>query len=160
MSNYIYELLEAPCPADEWASSYDFYEQPNAFPIAGRVGEAEDRKAVIARFGAWLEEKRLGILDGEAFIIDTEAADRHFEGRFAAFQKAISALQMLNETQFIHDHDWVAALIDNLGKAFTQKYGDYVLWNDDMTPTPLDEFLRKSQPGVRYYIGAVLKYKY
>ena len=69
-------------------------------------------------------------------------------------------MQELNEVQFIHDHDWVQALIDKLGQAFTQKYGDYVLWDDDMTPTPLEEFLRKAQPGVRYCIGAVLDYKH
>lgn len=156
---YIYELLQAPAPPDEWTTEYDFNESPGAFPIAERVNAVQDRETVIARFGKWLEENRLGVLDGETFIIDAEAADRHFEGRFAAFQKAVSALQMLNETQFIHDYDWVATLIDNLSKAFTQKYGDYVLWNDDMTPTPLDEFLRKAKPGARYYIGAVLKYK-
>lgn len=158
--SYIYELLQAPVPPDEWTTEYDFNESHGAFPIADWVNAVGDRETVIARFGAWLEENRLGFLDGEAFTIDAEAADRHFEGRFAAFQQAVTALQKLNETQFIHDHDWVAALIDNLGRAFTQKYGDYVLWGDDMTPTPLDEFLRKAQPGVCYYIGAVLKYKY
>lgn len=68
-------------------------------------------------------------------------------------------LQELNEVQFIHDHDWVQALIDKLGRAFTQKYGDYVLWGDDMTPTPLEEVLCKAQPGQRYYFGAVMSYK-
>lgn len=157
--SYIYELLQAPVPPDERATEYDFNESPSAFPIADWVNAVEDRETVIARFGAWLEENQLGTLDGEAFTIDVEAADRHFEGRFAAFQKAISALQVLNETQFIHDHDWVAALIDNLGRSFTQKYGDYVLWGDGMTPTPLDEFLRKAQPGLRYCFGAVFRYK-
>lgn len=157
--SYIYELLQAPVPPDEWTTECDFSESPSAFPIAETVNAVQDRETVIARFGVWLEENRLGLLDGEMFIIDTAAADRHFEGRFAAFQQAVTALQKLNETQFIHDHDWVAALIDNLGRAFTQKYSDYVLWGCDMIPTPLDEFLRKAQPGVRYYIGAVLKYK-
>lgn len=157
--SYIYELLQAPVPPDEWTTECDFNESSSAFPIADWVNTVEDRETVFARFGAWLEENQLGLLDGEAFIIDTDAADRHFEGRFAAFQKAVSALQVLNETQFIHDHEWVAALIDNLGNAFTQKYGDYVLWGDDMTPTPLDEFLRKAQPGQRYYFGAVFRYK-
>ena len=114
---------------------------------------------MIARFGAWLEENRLGFLNSEMFIIDKEAADRHFEGRFTAFQQAMTALQTLNETQFVHDHDWVQALIDKLGEAFTSKYGDYVLLGDDMTPTPLDEFLRKAQPGQRYFFGAVFRYK-
>ena len=157
--SYIYELLQAPAPADEWTTEYDFNESPSAFPIADWVNAAEDRETVIARFGAWLEENRLGFLNGEMFIIDKEAADRHFEGRFTAFQQAMTALQTLNETQFVHDHDWVQALIDKLGEAFTSKYGDYVLLGDDMTPTPLDEFLRKAQPGQRYYFGAVFRYK-
>lgn len=160
MHHYIYELLEALCPADEWVTPYDLNEHPDAFPIADRIGEAEDRETVIARFGAWLEESRLGMLSGEMFTIDAQAADRYFEGRFAAFQKAVSALQVLNEAQFIHDHDWVQTLIGKLGEAFTRKYGDYVLWGSDMTPMPLEEFLRKAQSGTHYYIGAVLDYSY
>ena len=156
---YIYELFQAPRPEAEWITEYDFDESPSAFPITERVGLAADRDAVINHFGAWLEEHRLGLLMGELFLVDRQAADRYFEGRFAAFQKAVSALQELNEVQFIHDHDWVQALIDKLGQAFTQKYGDYVLWGDDRTPTPLEEFLRKAQPGQRYYFGAVMSYK-
>lgn len=157
--SYIYELFQAPRPEDEWATEYDLSESPSAFPIASRIGMAENRDAAIARFGTWLEEHRLGLLAGEAFIMDTQAADRYFEGRFAVFQKAVSALQELNEVQFIHDHDWVQALIDTLGEAFTSKYGDYVLWGCDMTPTPLEEFLRKAQPGGHYCFGAMLRYQ-
>ena len=156
---YIYELFQAPRPADEWTTEYDLNESPSAFPIASRIGAAMDRGAVIARFGAWLEERRLGWLDGDVFAIDPQAAERYFEGRYTAFQKAVMALQALNETQFIHDHGWVQTLIDALGEAFTSKYGDYVLLGDDMTPTPLEEFLRKAQPGQRYCFGAVFYYQ-
>ena len=156
--SYIYELFQAPRPEEESTTEYDFDESPSAFPIAERVVLAANRDAVIAHFGAWLEKRRLGLWMGEMFLVDRQAADRYFEGRFASFQKAVSALQELNEIQFIHDHDWVQALIDKLGEAFTSKYGDYVLWGDDMTPTPLEEFLRKAQPGQRYYFGAVFYY--
>lgn len=157
--SYIYQLLQAPCPEDEWTTEYDLNESPNAFPIADWINAVEDRAAVIARLGAWLEEHQLGLLKGEMFLIERQAADRHFEKRFTAFQQAVAALQTLNETQFIHEHDQVQELIDQLGETFTQKYGDYVLWGCDMTPTPFDEFLRKAQPGQRYYIGAVFYYK-
>lgn len=157
--SYIYELFQAPRPKDEWTTEYDFDESPDAFPIAERVGMAEDRDAVIGRFGAWLEEHRLGLLYGEGFAIDAQTVDRYFEGRFAAFQKAVAALQELNEVQFIHDHDWVQALIDKLGQTFTSKYGDYVLWDDDI-PIPFEEFLRKAQPDKLYYFGSVFNYKH
>lgn len=160
MYNYVYEVLQDPAPASEWATEFDLSERPDAFPVADHIGTVKDRKAVIARFGAWLMEHRLGLLDGEAFIIDTQAADRYFEGRFANFQRAVTMLQQLNETQFIHDHDWVQKLIDLLCDIFTQKYGDYVLWGDDMTPIPLEEFLRKAQPNKLYHLGAVFSYKH
>ena len=51
-------------------------------------------------------------------------------------------------------------LIFDLTETFTQKYDDYVLWNGDLVPIPLEEFLRKAQPGVQYCIGAVLTYKH
>ena len=160
MYNYIYELLQAPAPADEWTGAWEYHEHPDAFPIADMVEDAKDRSNVIVRFGEWLNENRLGELAGETFTVDAQAADRYFEGRFAAFQKAMAALQQLNETQFIHDHDRVQGLIFDLTENFTQKYGDYVLWNEGLEPTPLEEFLRKAKPGVRYCIGAVLAYKH
>ena len=160
MHNYIYELLQAPVPADEWTTAWEYHEHPDAFPIADTVENAKDRSAVIARFGAWLKENRLGELDGETFTIDARAADRYFEGRFTAFQQAVIALQQLNETRFIHDHDQVQNLISSLTETFTQKYGDYVLWGDGLEPMPLEEFLRKAKPGVPYCIGAVLDYKH
>lgn len=160
MYNYIYELLQAPLPAEEWTSEWEMSEHPDAFPIADGIGTVEDRAAVIAQFGAWLKEHRIGKLTGEAFTVDAQGAARYFEGRFTAFQQAMIALQQLNEAQFIHEHDRVQGLIFDLTETFTQKYGDYVLWDDGMEPTPLEEFLRKAQPGVRYCIGAVLAYKH
>lgn len=160
MHNYIYELLQAPVPEEEWTKAWEYHEHPDAFPIADIVEDAKDRSGVIARFGAWLKENRLGELNGETFTIDAQAADRCFEGRFAAFQQAVTALQQLSEAQFIHDHDQVQSLIFDLSETFTQKYGDYVLWNGSLDTTPLEEFLRKAQPGVRYCIGAVLDYKH
>ena len=160
MHNYIYELLQAPAPADEWTKAGEYHEYPGTFPIADTVEDAKDRSGVIARFGAWLKEHRLGELDGETFTIDAQAADRYFESRFAAFQQAVAALQQLNENRFIHDHDQVQSLIFNLAETFTQKYGDYVLWDDGLAPTRLEEFLRKARPGIRYCVGAVLTYKH
>ena len=127
MYNHIYELLQAPVPEDEWAKAWEYHERPDAFPIAEIVEDAKDRSGVIARFGAWLKEHRLGELDGETFTIDAQAADRYFESRFAAFQQAVAALQQLNENRFIHDHDQVQSLIFNLAETFTQKYNDYIL---------------------------------
>lgn len=160
MYNYVYELHRKPLPPNEWATGRDFSDHPDIFPSAQWIGSAEDRDHVIARFGSWLEKSRLGKLDGEAFIVDMEAADHYFEGRFSAFQKAVAALQALNEMQFVHEHDMVQGLIDDLCETFTQKYGDYVLEDHGAAPVPLDEFIRKAQPGVRYYIGAVLNYKH
>lgn len=158
MYYHIYQLFPAPVPADGWATEYDLSESPDTFPIAEWINAVEDRDTVIARFGAWLEEYQLGQLNGETFTIDTDTTDRYFEGRFEAFQQAVTALQTLSEMQFIHEHDQVQELIDKLGETFTQKYGDYV-WLDDSPPIPLEEFLRKAQPGQRYYFGAVFYYK-
>ena len=160
MRNYIYEQLPAPVPAIEWTKAWECHEHPGIFPLADSVEDAKDRDKVIAGFGAWMKEHRLGELDGETFTIDARAADRYFAGRFAAFRQALTALQELNEAQFIHDHDQVQGLISQLGETFTTKYSDYILWGEDLSPTPMEEFLRKAESGVRYYIGAALDYKY
>ena len=39
MYNYIYELLQAPVPEDEWTRAWEYHEHPDAFPIA----DTEDR---------------------------------------------------------------------------------------------------------------------
>ena len=160
MKNYIYELLEALAPEDEWTTAWEYHEHPDAFPIADIVEDEKDRSGVIDRFGAWLKKNRLGELAGETFTVDAQAADRYFEGRFTSFRQAITELQQLNETQFIHEHDLVQDLIFDLAETFTQRYGDYVLWDVGLEPTPLEEFLRKAQSGNRYRIGAVLAYKH
>ena len=157
MYYHIYQLFPVPVPADGWATEYDFSEHPDAFPIARRIGTEEDRSNAIAHFGTWLAEQQLGHLNNEMFTIDAKAADLYFEGRFTAFQQAVTALQVLNETQFIHDHDRVRDLIDQLGEIFAAKYGDYVLLDD--TLIPMEEFLRKASPGAPYYLGAVFIYK-
>ena len=160
MRNYIYELLQVPTPANEWTSSWDYQKHPDAFPIADTVDEAKDRDQAILQLGSWLHSNRLGSLTGEAFTMDTEAANRYFQGRFTAFQQAIAALQSLNEIQFIHEHNRVQNLINDLCQTFCGTYGDYVLLGDDLTPVPMEEFLRKAQAGICYYIGAVLDYKH
>ena len=86
MYNYIYELLQTPVPEDEWTKAWEYHEHPDAFPIADIVEDAKDRSGVIARFGEWLNENRLGEMDSETFTVDAQAADRYFEGRFTAFQ--------------------------------------------------------------------------
>ena len=47
-------------------------------------------------------------------------------------------MQQLNEAKFIHEHDHVQSLIFNLI--------DYVLWDNDLEPAPLEEFLHKARP--------------
>lgn len=160
MYNYIYELLQAPAPSDEWSTEWDLAERPDAFPIATRIGHVDNRDDVIAHFGAWLEEHRLGTCANGVLSLNAGAADRYFEGRFASFQKAVAALQQLNEMQFIHEHDHVQGLINDLCETFTQKYGDYVLLDNGQTLVPLEEFLRTARPGEFYYLGSVLNYKY
>lgn len=158
--NYIYELFQAPRPANEWTDAWEFHEHPDAFPIADIVEKAQNRNKAIAHLGAWLTEHRLGELTDKMFTVDPQAADRRFAGRFASFQQAVSALQHLDESQFIHEHDQVQKLIDNLTETFTQQYGDYVLLDSGLVPTPMEEFLRKAQPDTNYFIGAVLTYRY
>ena len=80
MYNYIYELLQTPVPEDEWTKAWEYHEHPDAFPIADIVEDAKDRSGVIARFGEWLNENRLGEMDSETFTVDAQAADRYFEG--------------------------------------------------------------------------------
>ena len=160
MHNYIYELFGEPVPADEWAEAWEYHEHPDTFLFADMVEDVKDRDKVIERFGRWLKKHRLGELSGESFTVDLNAADCYFQDQLEAFQRAASALQQLNAAQFIHEYDHVQELIGQLEDAFVPKRSDYVLWDEGLEPTPMDEFLRKAKPGARYYIGGVLDFKY
>lgn len=160
MHSYIFQVFETPCPQKEWASEEIFREHPDALPVANGTSLVKDRSIAIAGLGKWLADNRLGKLSGEMFIVNAQAVDRRFEGRFSAFQRAISALQQLNERQFLHEHDQVQNLIDNLSQAFTDKYDAYMLVGGRIPPLPMDEFIRKAQPNMPYYIGTVLDFCY
>jgi len=160
MHSYIFQVFESPCPQKKWASEEIFWEHPDALPVANGTSPVEDRTIAIASLGKWLADNRLGKLSGETFMVNTQAADRHFEGRFIAFQQAISALQQLDERQFLHEHDQVQNLIDNLSRTFTDKYDAYMLVSSSIPPLPMDEFIRKAQLNMPYYIGTVLDFCY
>ena len=51
-------------------------------------------------------------------------------------------------------------LIDDLSKAFTNRYDVYVMMGSDFPPLPMDAFLRIAQPDTPYYIGTVLDFSY
>ncbi len=110
--------------------------------------------------GKWLEDKQIGTLTGTSFTVDTEAADRYLESRFNEFQKAVAALQVLNELQFIHDSRHIEKLISNLGDAFSDPHCTYMLLNEDESPISMDEFIRTAESNTCYYIGGVLDYHF
>lgn len=156
MYEYVFQVFKSEPDKSDWMSAEMFDECPDFLPIADSVKETADRREAIVCLGRWLTENRLGTISGDVFTINTQAAERYFEGRFAAFQQALTALQTLHETQFIHEHDKVQTLIDDLGTAFSGKQDTHVLLENSFPAIPMDEFIRKAQPNTPYYIGAVL----
>ena len=160
MHRYIFQVFETPCPQEKWASEEIFWEHPDALPVANATSPVENRADAISSLGKWLDDHQLGELSGETFMVNAQAADRHFVDRFPVFQRAISALQQVGEKQFVHEHDYVQNLITDLNRAFTDKYDAYILLGSDVPPLPIDEFIRKAQPDIPYYIGTVLDFCY
>lgn len=160
MHSYIIQVFQTRCSPEDWASEEIFWEHPNILPIANTTSSVKNRAAAISCFGSWLQRKQLGTLTGETFCVNAQAAGRYFIGRFPVFQQSMSALRQISEKQFIHEHDQVQALIDNLCQAFTDKYDAYVMIGNDFPPLPIDGFIRKAQPNMPYYIGAVLDFSY
>ncbi len=160
MHQYIYQVFERPCSQEDWMSEEIFWEHPDVLPVANTTAPVENRAAAITHLGAWLERGQLGTLCGETFSLNPQAAHRYFEGRFPAFQQAMSALRQVSEEQFIQEYNQVQNLIDDLSKAFTNRYDVYVMMGSDFPPLPMDAFLRIAQPDTPYYIGTVLDFSY
>lgn len=158
MYGNIYQVFEEPAQESDWASHESAMDCLTLLPIADSVDPTENRGRVIQRFGAWLEQNRLGMMLDTSFIVDAMAADRYFEGRFKAFHKMTEALCAVAEEQYIHEHSNVQMLIDELRDAFCDPFRDYMLLGNTVEPITMDEFIRTAEPGVRYYIGGVLDY--
>lgn len=158
MHYYIYQIFQSKVPEHDWAPAWALEACPQFMAVADTIEPAKDRSSAIAHLGTWLKENRLGIYSQESFVVDTEATERHFVGRFAAFQQAIAALQTLHKTQFLHEHDRVQNLISGLCTAFSEKHDAYVLLENTLPPIPMDEFIRKARPNTTYYIGAVFNF--
>lgn len=160
MHNYIYQISEKRPQKGEWVTSEYLWKYPDFLSVADSVDDVLERAHVIGRFGSWLAQNHLGTMSGDCFILAPEAAERYFAGRFAAFQQAMSALQALNENQFLHEHCLIQNLINDLGRIFTDKLNAYVLLDDIEEAVPMDEFMRSAKAGIPYYIGGVLDYHF
>ena len=160
MHSYIFQITQAPLGKEAWVTSEYLSEHPDFLPIADAVSDMEDRDGAIQCFGSWLTRNKLGTMFGDSFVLAPEAAEVYFFGRFTAFQQAVFDLRKVEKGQFLHEHDLLRKLIDNLEQIFTNKHTPYVLLADQVEAVPLDEFMRKAKPGVPYYIGGVLDFHF
>lgn len=160
MHSYVFQITENQLDKTAWVTGEYLYEHPDFLPIADTVDDFERRDDAIQGFSSWLERYKLGTMFDDSFVLAPEAAEVHFERRFAAFQKAVKALQEVNEEQFHHEHGLVQSRIDRLRQIFTNEHDPYVLLAGRVMAAPLDEFMRNAKTGVPYYIGGVLDFHF
>lgn len=158
MHSYVYQISEKPLSEKEWITREYLMEHPDFLPVADGMDDVTDRGRPVELLASCLEHGQLGTMFDDSFVLAPDAAESYFAGRFAAFQQAAAALQKLNENQFLHEHRLVQNLICDLGRAFTNRYGGYVLLDKREDAVSLDEFIRSAKPGVCYFIGGILDY--
>lgn len=156
MQHYFYQLSRRAIPIEVWTSPLHFFFHPELLPVELSVSPT-DRENAIRGLGAWMQNYQLGQLTGESFLLNPEARDNYFAGRFRPFRQAIAALETVTEDQFIRRHELVNNLVSDLQQSFSNCFSDYILLDSDR-PITMDEFMRIALPETPYYIGTVLEY--
>lgn len=158
MHHYIYQVSLEPIPQACRLTTFYFEGRPDLFPIANSISDLTDCQRAISDFEEWLRKNKLGVLSGKQLVLDADARDRYFSGRYQSFQHAAKALSRITKEQFLQGSE-AENLLSDVNSCFTDRYDDYFLM-DWGHPIPADTFFRNALPGVPYYIGGVLDYQY
>lgn len=157
MQHYFYQVSKRRISPETRISPLHFFFHPEFLPFLDLSVSPTDRENALRKLGWWLEDCRLGQLTGDSFILNPEARDNYFFGRYTPFRQAVVTLESVTEKQFIRQPELVSNLISDLQQSFSNYYSDYILLDSDR-PVTMDEFVRTALPETPYYIGTILEY--
>lgn len=155
---YMFEVSEQPFDSsEEWQDESVLYEHPELLPIASHISHVEDRKAAMEELGTYLAENQIGTITGEKIILSDGHRKQFSAKRYQRFQELLKKLQNVNAEQFSEEYVLVAELIDSLYNTFIERYDYYMMLAIDEV-MPFDEFVRRKDSGIPFYIGLVVKF--
>lgn len=158
MHSRIYQISKNPIDKVDYIDESNYYDHWFIGSIADYVNEDTDRTNDIE----WLKEcyNNEGLSfgvdnEGEYFIIADKA--KYFSKRFVTFQKTLKELSELTLDDFSSGRSGMQMY--TLKAAYDDKFAFYVD-GDDTGMETLDECVRSSSNGTKFYIGATIDYHF
>jgi len=155
----IYQISNSLIRLGDYIDEMSFIEHWFTNEIAEKVVKVNDpddeRRMLLELF----EQKKIAVSsDDRSFTILPNGKENYFKDAFQKFCNTLQKIEGGNLSDFANGKI-IADLMYQLNKSFCDKFGAYVAL-DCREIIPFDEFIRSADCNSRYYIGAVLQYKY
>ena len=169
MHSRIFQVSKEPINEEDYISESTFYDSAFIGEVADYVNQDTDRNDDIA----WLKdyiEGRGGIeLDEAEMTITIVDKKKFFERSFNTFKELLDKLASTNIIQFSGTAEsgdmensrfaFSSLMYDLECEAEGDKFGFYIYdYGDYGYPTRLDEWVRGTKNGDKYYFGATIDY--
>jgi len=155
----IYQISDSPIESGDYINVCDFEDHWFINNIAEFVTEIRNPDDGYRELREMLEQNMVAAFnDNGSFTILPYGKENYFKDAFDRFCKAFQKIEGKTLSDFASSckfSNWV----EQLCVSRCDKYGAYVSL-DDLEIIPFDEFIRKADRRRRYFIGAVLQYKY
>lgn len=158
MHSRIFQISTKPIHRDDYIEESNYWDHWFIGSVADYVNGNTDRNDDIGWLKSCYEDKGLlfGIDNyGEYFIIEDKS--KYFEGRLEMFKDILKELSEITLDDFITDNCDVKMY--RLKAAYNDKFGFYVE-NEGWGTETLDDYIRHSDNGTKYYIGATIDYHF
>jgi hypothetical protein len=153
----IYQITTAPIKPDGYITEADFYDHWFTSSVADYVGDDADRANDLK----WFREHLSGIASfdtDDSFIIQPGGKEKYFAKAYDSFIAAREKTMKLGLAEFASG-DGFSEAVRHMENAFCEEYSFYVS-SDEFDTIPLDDFIRCTEVGTRYYIGGTLDYHF
>ena len=156
MHSRIFQISSKPIDKCDYIEESHYYDHWFLNSVADYVNDNTDRADDIDWFKSCYKKDGLSFgtdENGEYFIVEDKV--KFFEPNFKRFQNALQGLSTTTLDDFITGK--CGYPLYDLKSAYDEKFGFYID-GDEFDLQTLNEFIRYSNVGTKYYIGATIDY--
>lgn len=158
MHSRIFQISKKPIDKSDYIEESNYYDHWFTNQIADYVNGCTNREGDIDWLKSCYNNQGLSFGaddNGEYFIIKDK--NEYFAPKFESFQKNLQELSVATLEDFVSYKS--SPQMYNLEESYDDKYGFYVD-SEDTFLVSFDEFVRCSEVGIKYYIGATIDYHF
>ena len=169
MHSRIFQVSKEPINEDDYISESTFYDSSFIGEVADYVNEDTDRADDIAWLKDYIEGSGGIEINEDENTITIVDKRQFFERSFNTFKELLEKLADINIVQFSRTAEqgdlensrfaFSSLMYDLECEAEGDKFGFYIYDDEDYGyPTRLDEWVRSTKNGDKYYFGATIDY--